>query len=249
MPPAGVALAYPDGCAAYALSARRCAYIVSWAKDQAGYGDVDQVQAELLGDPDCPDGSTTCSMNRTQSFVVRVRITGPDGASSDESVFCGIGGGATLLCTGTPVIRTSTPTTNGYRDVPCNGEAPGTCASPVPRSDADARAASRPLVVPRLSIPVDHVGDYTVVVGEATLPNGILSDATFGLANASPSDQLIAAEGVALGVDSLEGGPPFVNIYEHGWRPGTERVRATLTFTVESFEPGAVLEITDISVR
>jgi len=40
-----------------------------------------------------------------------------------------------------------------------------------------------------------------------------------------------------------------VSIYEHGWHAGTERVRATLTFTVESFQPGAVLEVIDISVR
>ena len=249
MPAAGVALPYPDGCAAYGLSTRRCDYIVSWAKTEAGYGATDDVAVQLLGDPDCPDGSTDCRPNRTMGFVVRVRINGANEASTDEPVFCGIGGEATLLCTDTPVIRTSTPTTNGYRDVPCNGEAPDSCASPVPRPDAAARVAARPLVVPRLSIPIDHVGDYTVDVGEATLPNGILSNATFGLANASPSDLLITADGVALGVDSLEGGPPFVSIYEHGWHAGTERVRATLTFTVESFQPGAVLEVIDISVR
>ena len=249
MPPAGVALPYPDGCAAYRLSTRRCDYIVAWAKTEAGYSDADQVTAELLGDPDCPDGSTDCHPNRTMGFVVRVRIRSGNGASTDEPVFCGIFGDTTLLCTDTPVIRTISPTTNGYRDTPCTGEAPEGCASPMPGPDPASRAAARPLAVPLVSIPIDLVGDYAVDVGEARLPNGILTNATFGLANASPADLLITPDGVSMVIESLDGGPPFENIYEHGRRPGTERVRATLRFTVESFQPGATLEVTDISVR
>jgi hypothetical protein len=250
MPPAGVALAYPDGCAAYALSPRRCAYIVDWAKAQGGFGPTDQVGVELLGDPDCPDGSVDCFPNRTQTFVVRVRITGPDGTPNDASVFCGIGGSYSLLCTDTPAIRIGSPTSNGYLDVPCQGEAPeGPCASPVPPPDAAGRAAARPLDVPDLRIPIDHVGSYTVPVGEAILPNGILSDASFTLANASPTDVLIVGDGMTLRVESLEGGPPFENIHDHGWHPGGERVRATLVFDVEWFEAGAVLDVEDIVVR
>jgi hypothetical protein len=250
-PPVGVVLPYPDGCAAYGLSARRCAYIVAWAQTEAGYDAADQVRAELLGDPDCPDGSTDCHVNRTQSFIVRVRITGPDGASSDHSVSCGVGGGSTLLCTETPVIERHGPTTpnSGFRDTPCSGEAPDGCASPVPRPGASERAAARALVVPYLSIPIDHVGGYTVDVGDAILPNGILTEATFELGNESPTNMLVSPDGVSLGIDSLDGGRPFENIYEHGWHPGTERVHATLTFSVESYEPGAVLEVIGISVR
>jgi hypothetical protein len=44
-------------------------------------------------------------------------------------------------------------------------------------------------------------------------------------------------------------GLPLRNIYEHGWRSGTERVHVRLVFTVEAFEPGASLEITDVVVR
>lgn len=251
-PPAGVALPYPEGCAAYSLSARRCAYIVAWAKEEAGYGDADQVRAELLGDPDCPDGTTDCVINRTQSFIVRVRVTGPDGASSDHSVSCGVGGESTLLCTETPVIERHGPTTanSGYWDVPCSGEAPdNSCASPLPTIDPSTAAESRPLEVAALSIPIDHVGEYTVEVGAAILPNGILSEGTFDLVDESPTDMLISPDGISLRVDSLDDGRPFFNIYEHGWHPGTERVRATLTFTVESYDPGAVLEVTNILVR
>jgi len=249
MPPAGVALPYPEGCATYDLSTRRCAYIVAWAKGGAGYGETDQVTVQLLGDPACPDGSTTCSVMRTMDFIVRVRLIGPDGVSSDAPVFCGLGGDRSLLCTDTPVIQRRSPMA-GYTDVPCTGEAPeNPCASPVPSPDASALAAARPLEVSRLDIPIDHVGTYTIPVGEASLPNGILSEATFDLSNDSPTNLLVSSDGVFLQIESLEGGLPFENIYAHGWHTGTERVSATLTFTVESFDPGAVLEVTNLTVQ
>jgi hypothetical protein len=246
----GVALAYPEGCAAFQLSARRCDYIVAWAREQARFSPTEPADIRLLGDPDCRDGAMHCVVNRTQGFAVRVRITSPSGRSGEASVFCGIGAPYTLLCTDPPTIRTLTPTSNGYQDVPCSGsEAPGGCASPVPRPDAGGRAAAQPLEVPRIRIPIDHVGSFAVPVGQATLPNGILSKAAFALANSSPTDVLVAGDGMSLRVESLEGGPPFENIHDHGWHPGGERVRATLVFDIEWFEAGAVLEVDDIVVR
>lgn len=248
-PPAGIPLAYPGGCAAYQLSPHRCDYIVQWAREQAGYGPADPVEVELLGDPACADGTVDCFVARTQSFVVRVRFTGPDRGPGDQSIFCGVGGGSSLLCTDAPVIRRSTPTTNGYRDVPCSGEAPDGCASPVPSAAPTDLAAAQPLQVSALRIPIDHIGAYSIVVGDAVLPNGLLTEATFGLADESPTDTLVTPEGMSLVIRSLDGGAPFESIYEHGWHTGTERVRATLVFEVESFEPGAVLVATDIAVR
>lgn len=40
-----------------------------------------------------------------------------------------------------------------------------------------------------------------------------------------------------------------MNAYDHGWRAGTERVHVRLVFSVESFEPGTTLTITDVVVR
>ena len=34
-------------------------------------------------------------------------------------------------------------------------------------------------------------------------------------------------------------GRPLQNIYEHGWRTGTERVHVRFVFAVDGFEPGA----------
>jgi hypothetical protein len=50
-------------------------------------------------------------------------------------------------------------------------------------------------------------------------------------------------------VTSLVGGPPFDNYYIRGWHEGTEEVEVTLTFTVNWFEPGAVVHIADVDVR
>ena len=100
-----------------------------------------------------------------------------------------------------------------------------------------------------MDIPIDHAGTYKIPVGEATLPNGILSEASFDLGNESPTNVLVSSDGVFLQIESLDGGLPFENIYAHGWHTGTERVSATLTFTVESFESGAVLEVTNLTVR
>lgn len=253
LPPAGVPLPYPDGCAAYHLSERRCAYIVAWAKTQAGIGDADSVTIELLGDPACKDGQAQqrCDFTRAGGqFVVRVRITPAVGSASEQSVFCGIWGQYSLLCTDTPEIRISSPTMGGYRDVPCSGDPPVGCATPLPTVEPIASVAAQPLDLGSLRIPIDHVGSYAIPVGEAVLPNGILSEAVFGLVDDMPSDILMKpGAGMFLTITSLEGGPAFDNYYMRGWHAGTERVQVTLTFDVEWFRPGAMIEATGIQVH
>jgi hypothetical protein len=249
MPPAGVALPYPDGCATYGLSERRCAYIERWARGQAGLGPDDQATIELLGDPECPDGAVGCEVARTMAFVVRVRVTPAGSAATDASVFCGIDGDLTLLCTETPRIAVHSPILDGYYDVPCSGEAPAGCASPLPGPDPTSVAAAVGLEVAELRIPVDDVGPYSVEVGTAVLPNGLLSEASLALADDRPRDFQLSADGVRLVIESLDGGAPFVNAYERGWRKGTERSRIRLVFELEWYEPGAVLVITGIAVH
>jgi hypothetical protein len=247
MPPPQVAEPYPDGCAAYQLSERRCAYIVDWAKGEAGIAPTDQVTIELLGDPDCFEADPrVCGPDRTTYFVVRVRLTTPAGASSDHPVFCGVGGETSLLCTERPRIWTGT-SANGYTDVPCETEN-GPCATPLPTIDPAAAAAAVPLEVDALDIVIDHVGAYSIPVGEAILPNGILSEAQFGLVDDMPSTILLKPGFMYLEVTSLDGGPKFENIYEHGWHEGTERVQVTLSFTVEWMDADTTLRVTGIRV-
>jgi len=252
-PHGDVSLGYPEGCAAYGLSEPRCAYVMRWAARQVGADPASPLTFELLGDPilDSPGctGPTRCLTSRTQAFIVRVRVHDGPETLGEASVFCGIGSDAWWACTETPVIATRTPTSNGYRDVPCSGEDAEVCATPVPTARPDAIAAAVPLRVEGLAVPIDRVGAHEVVVGDAVLPNGILGEATLDIAPSAPSRLVIAPDGAVLGVQSLEGGPPFDNAYEHGWRSGTERVRVTLSFTVEEFGPGATLDVQRIVVR
>jgi hypothetical protein len=109
--------------------------------------------------------------------------------------------------------------------------------------------ASQPLGVGALDIEIDHVGDYTIDVGDATLPNGILSTASFELADEAPKDVLMEPHGIQMQITSLEDGRRLESLYDHGWRPGTERVRVTLRFSVESFEPGAAIQVVNLEVH
>ena len=119
--------------------------------------------------------------------------------------------------------------------------------NPVPTIAPSAEAKAVPLSVPSLTIPIDHTGAYVVDVGDAILPDGILSDASATLANDRRVDVLIP-QGIQLEIVG-EDGQPLVNLYTHGWRAGTERVHVRLVFTVESFEPSSTLEITNVVVR
>jgi hypothetical protein len=250
-PPADVALPYPDGCPAYGLSPRRCAYIVDWALAQAGLT-ANDATVQLLGDPLCVGQPAGC-VDTTRlggTFVVRVRVTPASGAWTDHPVFCGIGGDASLLCTDTPVIRVMSPM-SGYHDVPCGpvpgGEPGSNCATPMPTIAPSAQQSAVPLRVPTVTIPIDRTGAYEVDLGQAVLPNGILTEASATLVDNTRSDVLIP-EGIQLEVIG-EDGKPLVNAYDHGWRAGTELVQVRLVFSVESFEPGTTLTITDVVVR
>jgi hypothetical protein len=241
---------YPAGCAAYGLSEHRCKAIV---EELAARLDVDRAAVagiELLGDPGCGTDDPNVLCTRTTSFVVRVRFHLADGRSLEDSVFCGVGGQHSILCTESPEIRVSSPMLGGYHDVPCAGEPPDGCASPVPTIDPATAADAAPLVVPELDVVLDRVGEYRIEVGDATLPNGILRDAAFTLADLHPTTFATTEEGVRLEV--LPGGPggdPLWNLYEHGWRKGLERVSVILVFEITSFEPGATLEVRDLIVR
>jgi hypothetical protein len=250
-PPADLALPYPAGCSAYGLLPRRCAYIVDSALAEAG-ATASTATVELLGDPMCVGQPAGCIVMRLggRAFVVRVRVEPATGQPSDHLVVCGRGGESSLACTDTPLIRVSTPIA-GYHDVPCGavpaGEPGSHCATPVPTIAPSAADKALALRVPRLAIAIDHIGTYTVDVGDAVLPNGILTQATATLADDQRSD-VIVPQGIQLQVLGPDG-KPLENAYAQGWRAGTETVHVRLVFTVASFDPGSTLVLTDIVVR
>jgi hypothetical protein len=172
-----------------------------------------------------------------------------DGTSLEASQFCGVGGQYSILCTDHPEIAIDVPSA-GYFDVPCTGDDTSSCATKLPGPDPAAAAAAQALDVPHLDIPIDHTGAYRIELGDGSLANGILEDSGMSVTEPSPARFLLDESGVRLQIESLEpDGRPFDNYYIHGRRQGVERFRATLRFTVLSFEPGAVLSLEGIFVR
>ena len=87
-------------------------------------------------------------------------------------------------------------------------------------------------------------------LGTGTLANGILTDATYRLADPWAVDVTFGAAWPHVEIRSLEpDGKPFHNVYEHGRRDGLERVEAVLVFDVKRFDPGATVEVRDVVVR
>ena len=75
-------------------------------------------------------------------------------------------------------------------------------------------------------------------LGEARLPNGLLTVADFAFVDRWPADVTILEGRAWLEIRSLEpGGRPFGNIYDHGRSEGAERVEASLVFHVDRFDP------------
>ena len=257
-PSRGSATAFPEACPGLGVSLNQCAAFAAWAVGQAGVlpGHVNRIDMARL---DCP-GTSACPSDGT-GYLVNVHVVGDDGSATDERVDCTRApmslGGISSLCdamfnaeTGQriqyPIVHSAI--SGGYRDTPCSGEAPVGCATPLPSIDPSAREGARPLAIGSREIPIDHAGPYAIVLGEASLPNGILSAASAEITS-SPADPLVGYDGYELEVTSLDGGRPFDNYYAHGWQPGTERVEVTLRFTVLTFEPGATVVISGVDVH
>jgi hypothetical protein len=180
-----------------------------------------------------------------------VRLTLSDGTTRDAMMCGGVSMSPACSDVQQLVARSSVAEGGGYHDVPCpDGAAPHTCGTPLPTLEPAAEAAARQLSVRRFPIPIDRVGPYEVSLGEASLPNGIATMASFEFADDWPLNVSLQ-EGVAqINIRSLEpDGKPFQNYFDHGWRPGVERVEAVLVFDVLWFEKGAVLDIRDVVVR
>jgi hypothetical protein len=180
-----------------------------------------------------------------------VLVTLANGESRETQIQCpGIAAGSDPACMEQPRLHPMTATLNGYRDVPCSGEPPDGCATPHPGVERSVSAAAVEIRRERVDIPIDHVGRMEVRVGQGSLPNGILTEASFRFADDWPDGLTLSEPYVLLDVRSLEpDGKPFDNYYTHGRRDGVERVEAVLVFDVKRFDPGATLSIRDVVVR
>lgn len=227
-------------CAALGFSEGRCSAVVERARGQAEL-DWAQIAGVRLAKP-------KPSQSLGGSPIADVTFTLTDGSDKVGSAYCvGIGQQYDPACTDHPEVYLEMPygPAGGYHDIPC-GTSGNDCATPVPT--VNPKAPSVPLEIAAQDYPL-AVGHQEIVVGQATLPNGILSDARFSLAD--PTTQAFVVEGsvrlVVRSQDPTRG--DFTNAYTQGWHPGSEVVDVVLVVDVVSITPGAVLEVRDLVVR
>ena len=221
----------------------QCLAMIDVAAAEVSKNRGDVAAVAIVPDPP-PEGMTLGG-----AWPITVRIALKDGSTHDSRM-CG-GVSIDPACKAEPHLQPRSVIA-AYTDVPCGADPdrPEDCATRPPSPAPIVIAQAKPIELGTLTIPIDHLGAYEVPLGEGSLPNGILSQASFEFAEAWPEDLALEDGRAELGLKSLEpDGKPFDNLYAHGWRPGVERVQATLTFHVQWFAPGATLEIRNVVVR
>jgi hypothetical protein len=226
--------------------AQRCLALTDEAAARAGRTRDDVTSLDIVHSPVARDGVLVTHSGG--GFTVRLAFR--DGTSAETTVCAGVDRGPACRDTQVLEARSSITVDGGYHDVPCpEPPPPAGCGTPLPTLQAASEADAKPLSVPHLVIPIDHRGTYEVSLGEASLPNGVATSASFGFVDDWPLDVSLRGGTAQIDLRSLEpDGKPFQNYYDHGWRPGVERVEALLSFEVLWYRPGAVLRIRDIGV-
>jgi hypothetical protein len=226
-------------------SADRCQAMLTVAAESLGVADDAVIAIEIAPEPTPRTDGVLETLGDARGIVVLAHV----GGQVREARMCaGVPGGP--ACMDDPAWAIGSAVGAGYSDVTCTGEPPDGCASLVPSRAPDAIAAARPLQIERRVIAVPGVGRQEVRLGTATVPNGVLTVAQAGLADSWPDRIRLSSEGIRLEVRSLVAGRPgFLNIYEHGWYPGTEAVEVFLVFDVRHVDPGATIEIRNVVVQ
>jgi hypothetical protein len=243
---------YPGGCSAFGLSDRRCEAIIDAAASQAGVDRRSATSIWLMPEPGCGDdplaqGGFACV--RTTSFVAGVRFDVAGGDPVRTDIFCGAGR-PSLVCTETPRIEAIDFHNAGYWDVPCSGEAPDGCASPLPSLGAGAAGSGTELRIDTFDLPVGPVGHREVDLGRAVLVDGIVQEARFSIADQVQAGFLLTDGTIRLELRStIAGRPRFDNAYDRGTFDGPEEVHVVLVFDVAETSPDAVIHVTDVLVR
>jgi hypothetical protein len=228
---------YPDACASFEFSPRRCAAIVEAARESAATRLVsDPVAIELLA-------PTRDSADLGGYELVRVAFELADGTSVVEPVVCvGVPGGPGDAVCQEPRLAIAT---NVDHDVPCSGEPPEGCPSPIVPDPAAVQAA-RPLRLPALVVPIEGLGRHEVELGRVGLPNGYVTRLDATIVNDQPTDFWITSW-IRLELRPEDAArPPFGNVYMRPLADGVEDATAWLVFEVTEASPGAVLELADI---
>ena len=249
-PPPPSPMSSITGCDALGFDARRCAAVVARARERVGRP-LDVVSV-FVGPPD----RSGAALLGGGGPIATVDFTLADGSHERADVSCGHLGGrvsSDRACSSDPQIGIYGGVSH---DVPCGptpcGEGnPGATRPPTPKPAVVA--ASTPLILRTLDVPLDHVGHYEVLAGVAWLPDGLLSDRSGELADPRPTTWWIDT-GITIDVRPVgpcPGGCPVSidSIYHPPFR-GPAQVRVYLVFdVVELNQPGAILEIRNLVVR
>ncbi len=243
---------FPEGCTAFGLSARRCEAIVATAASNVGFDRSTATATSLMADRGCggdPLSDDIVLCTRSGSVAAGVRFDRADGTSVLSEVYCGVGP-PTLACSETPGIQAVDLHDAGYWDVPCAGEAPGGCPNRITAPTGPAAAARRELKIDAIAVPVGPVGHREVEIGRAVLADGIVQEARFSIADQSQVGFLLDPGLVRMELRStVQGRPPFDNLYQRAAFKGPEEIQVVLIFDVAETGPDAVIHVTDVLVR
>jgi hypothetical protein len=242
---------YPDACESFGFTPKRCEAVVVKGLEEARVARADVAGIELQPPPE----QEGISLGGGPIVVLAVRLA--DGTAVQQVVSCiGIDGIFDPACGDNATIQFS----GGVEeDRPCTGVGQPTevppgqtdpnvgCATPPPIPAPDVVALAKPLRIDRVSIPIDHAGNYRVVLGHGTLPNGYLSERTLTIENPQPTAYWIRVLGLEITSD-LPGRPRVGGRYRESF-DGLEPVTVAVEFEVIRYVEPSTLVLDAIVVR
>jgi hypothetical protein len=231
--------AYPEACEGLGLAPMRCRVIVETVEERNEVA-AESVVGVTLRPP------TRQGVSLGGGPIVDVELHLADGSTIRDTFACvGVGSPSSRACVDEPRIETW----DGIdHDVPCGEEPPAGCATEPSTPRPPSVAAARPLRIESLDIPLPRIGAYEVGLGEASLPDGYLTERSFALADDRPTDWW-ADDGIGLVVEPVDPGRPPIGSRFREPFDGVEPVRVVLRFTIVETAPGAVLRIRNVVVR
>jgi hypothetical protein len=231
---------YPQACESLDFPTRQCDAIVAVAQANASIAPETVTSIDIL--PPSSQGGGLVG----RRMVAQVRFHRSGQPDRTEEVWCtGVTRISAIACDPSAKIGIG-----GHidHDVPCATEAIETCATLPPSPRPAIQAIARPLHVAALDILLDHLGPYEVEVGEAGLPDGVLSTISGRLGEPSPDSYWIA-DGVGINVLPVDRSRPSLQSVYRDPFDGVEAVTVVLLFNVTELTTPSVLQIRDLIVE
>jgi hypothetical protein len=229
---------YPDACESLDFPATQCDAIVAVAQANASIAPETVTSIDILLPP--PRGGVW-----DHGMIARVRFHHSALPDQTVEVWCtGLTSEIAHACFPDAQIRIY-----GHidHDTPCGVDGKS-CATLAPTPGAAVQAIARPLRVASLDIPLDHSGPYEVEVGEAGLPEGVLSTLSGSLAETDPETFWIA-EGIRIEARPVDPSRPSLHsVYRESF-DGVEPVKVFLIFDVTELTSDSVLQVRDLVVE